>query len=47
MSTLAYATRSYTPLAFRPPVERLLAVALSLAAVTLWVIVVPLEFVLA
>jgi hypothetical protein len=47
MSALAFATRAYTPLAFRSGVERVLVTALILAACTLWAVVLPLEFVLA
>ena len=47
MSALAFATRAYTPLGFRPAVERVLVTALILAAFTLWAIVLPFEFVLA
>jgi hypothetical protein len=47
MSTLPLATRPHTPLAFRPAAERPLITALSVAAITLLTIVVPLEFVTA
>jgi hypothetical protein len=46
MSALALATRSFTPLAFRPAVERWVVAALSAVAVALWLFVIPLEFVL-
>jgi hypothetical protein len=38
---------SFTPFAFRPTVERYVTAALALAAASLWLIVVPLEFALA
>jgi hypothetical protein len=47
MSAHAFATRPYTPRGFRPAVERVLLTALSLAAVALWALVLPLELVLA
>jgi hypothetical protein len=47
VSTLAFVTRSYTPLAFRPAVERALTAALLLAAIALWAIVLPVEFAVA
>jgi hypothetical protein len=46
VSTLAIATRSYRPLVFRPPVERIVAIGLLMAAALLWLVVVPLEFAL-
>jgi hypothetical protein len=46
MSALALATRSFTPFAFRPPVERLVLIALGITAATLWLIVIPLEIAL-
>jgi hypothetical protein len=46
MTALALATRSFTPLSFRPAVERWVVAALAVAATTLWLIVIPLEFVL-
>ena len=44
MSALALATRSFTPLAFEPAVERRVVAALLMAATTLWLFVIPLEF---
>jgi hypothetical protein len=45
MTALALATRSFTPLAFRPSVERWVVACLSTVAVALWLFVIPLEFV--
>ena len=46
MTALALATRSFTPLAFRPSVERWVVAGLSMVAVALWLFVIPLEFVI-
>jgi hypothetical protein len=47
MSTLALMRRSYTPLAFKPATELRLTIALTLGALVVWGLVIPLEFVLA
>jgi hypothetical protein len=46
MTALALATRSFTPLAFRPAVERRVVAALTVVAIALWLVVIPLEFAL-
>jgi hypothetical protein len=46
MGALTFATRPYTPLAFRPAAERMLVTALSVLAVALWALVLPLELAL-
>ena len=46
MTALALATRSYTPLAFRPAVERWVVAGLAAVAAALWLFVIPLEFAL-
>ncbi len=46
MTALALATRSFTPLAFRPSVERRVVAGLAVVAAALWLFVIPLEFVL-
>jgi hypothetical protein len=43
VSALAFVTHSYTPLAFRPAVERHVLVALTCVALVLWGIVLPVE----
>ncbi len=43
MSAFAFATRSFTPLAFRAPVERTVLIALGVAAAALWLLVLPTE----
>jgi hypothetical protein len=44
VSSLAFATRSFTPLAFEPKVERRIALALFAASGFLWLVLIPLEF---
>lgn len=46
MTALALATRSFTPLAFRPAVERRVVTCLTVVAIALWLVVIPLEFAL-
>jgi hypothetical protein len=45
MTALALATRSFTPLAFRPAIERRVVACLAAVAVALWLFVTPLELV--
>ena len=45
MTALSFATRSFTPLLFSPPVERALTIALSFVAGALWLLLLPMEFV--
>jgi hypothetical protein len=47
MSGLAFATHSFTPITFRPPLERAATVILGIAAGLLWPGVVPAELALA
>jgi hypothetical protein len=47
VSALAVATRTYTPLSFRPQVERVVVSGLLLLLLAVWVVVLPLEFLLA
>jgi hypothetical protein len=46
MTAFAIATRTFTPLAFRPAVERWLVSGLTVCAIALWLLVIPLEFAL-
>jgi hypothetical protein len=46
VTALALATRSFTPLAFRPAVERWIVAGLTVLAIALWLVVIPLELVL-
>jgi hypothetical protein len=46
MTLYTIAARTYNPLSFQPPVDRLLVTTLSLAATALWLFVLPLELAL-
>ncbi len=45
-STLTLTDRTYTPIAFRPALERRLIGGLAALASALWLVVIPLELVL-
>ncbi len=45
-STVTFIRRSYTPIAFRPEIERRVVLGLSAAVVVLFVLVIPIEFLL-
>jgi hypothetical protein len=45
-ATVTFIRRSYTPLAFRPETERRVVLGLSAAVIVLFVLVIPIEFLL-
>ena len=46
MNAFAFPTQSFTPLAFRPSVERAVVATLGVAAGVLWLLVLPAEIAL-
>jgi hypothetical protein len=46
MSAFALATRSFTPLACRPPLERVVVIALGAISAALWLLLLPAEIAL-